>query len=255
MKEVTVTTKEAPNVLTGEVPDPVTEKFPLSLPRWQIRGLSGEFDCIFSGIPHTRCTRVYQQCEKAQKTPLIVKRVWGRRPKDLVDGTPNEIKILKKIHGGGSIPGLVRGCLMESLDRIVINPYEWLPEPKAPLRMNVDILYLDTGLPLAKSATLYEFLEACYDIVEGLLSFPILVIVKITHTLCWILTALRYLAEIGIVHRDISPANLFVQVRSVFDFGDVGGHAIPGYLREFSPNFKVIHEVLGKESKQYVKCL
>ncbi|KAF8328810.1 uncharacterized protein EI90DRAFT_3125564 [Cantharellus anzutake] len=173
-------------------------------PLWSIDDLDGLYRCIFSGIPHTRCTRVYAQVDPpvAQGAPIIYKQVMGRP--DGGDPVHHEMEMLNHIHRDGYVRGVVRGVEVHG-EPITIDVSFWDSDElnqwnadetheQVTSRRSSAMFYLDTGAPISKGRTVLDLLAGFFDIVEEL----------------------RYIVERReVVHRDISPSNIYIYVKSV----------------------------------------
>ncbi|KAF8342766.1 uncharacterized protein EI90DRAFT_3115309 [Cantharellus anzutake] len=173
-----------------------------SAPLWRIEGLEGLYRCIFSGIPHTRCTRVYRQVDPpgVQGAPFIYKQVMGRL--DGTDPVHHEMKMLHHIHEDGYVAGIVRGVEFdgEPIDISIWDSDElnqWNADKshgQVTSRRSSAMVYLDTGAPISKGKTVLDLVAGFFDFVEEL----------------------RYIVERReVVHRDISPSNIYTYVKSV----------------------------------------
>ncbi|KAF8324863.1 uncharacterized protein EI90DRAFT_3074155 [Cantharellus anzutake] len=166
--------------------------------------LEGLYRCIFPGIPHTRCTHVYAQVGPpvAQGAPIIYKQVMGRL--DGGDPVHHGMEILDRIHKDGYVAGVVRGVEFDG-EPITIDVGIWdLDElnqwnadkmhGQVASRRSSAMIYLDTGVSISQGRTVLDLLAGFFDIVEEL----------------------RYIVERHeVVHRHISPSNIYIYVKSV----------------------------------------
>jgi hypothetical protein len=133
----------------------------------------------------------------------------------------HEMEMLDHIHRDGYVRGVVRGVeVVGAPITIDVNFWDsdelnqWNADEthgQVTSRRTSAMVYLDTGTPISKGRTVLDLLAGFFDIVEGTKAsdYQDLMLKLIS-------LELRYIVERReVVHRDISPSNIYIYVKSV----------------------------------------